>query len=401
MRVLFNQWSTAGQRTGVGHVARQLTLHLAQDPAVDLTAYPSERFLQWHRRLELLTNLLQRWRRQSPGALHALAPLGFLRILSRAPRRAYQRYLDRVHREIFFGNQHDLYHEPNFIPFESSLPTITTLHDLSVLLHPEWHPATRVRAYEEHFPRSLEQSTHFITVSEFTRRQTIQHLGIAPERVTAIPNAPRPEFRPLPESIVARLRQRLSLPPRYLLYVGTIEPRKNVLRLMQAYVALPPSVRRECPLLLAGQWGWNIPREREYFESTAKHGGVRHLGYVRDEDLPVLLNGARALVYPSVYEGFGLPPLEMLACGGAVLASKIPPITEVTGQQACLIDPGDTEGWRDALLQVVTDDDWHADLCSGAARFAERFNWHRAAAEHREVYHRVLTCEVAPVRRAA
>ena len=183
MRVLLNQWSTAGKRTGVGHVARQLALHLREIPAIELTTFPSDRYLTWDRRLRAVTKRVDAWRarwRHSGRMKHAFAPLGFLRILSRRGRVAYRRFYDRLHHEAFFGGQHELYHEPNFLPFESSLPTVTTLHDLSVLLHPEWHPSERVRSYEEHFPRALEQSTHFVTVSEFTRRQTIHYLGIAP-----------------------------------------------------------------------------------------------------------------------------------------------------------------------------------------------------------------------------
>ena len=190
------------------------------------------------------------------------------------------------------------------------------------------------------------------------------------------------------------------LPSRYLLYVGTIEPRKNTLRLMQAYASLPAALRRDWPLLLAGQWGWNIARERAYYESVGRHQGIRYLGYVQDQHLPAVCNGARALVYPSVYEGFGLPPLEMLACGGAVLASRIDPIREVTGAQAHLVDPGDTAGWREALHRVIRDDDWHAELRRGAERVARRFTWQCAAAEHTDVYRRVLDRDEVPLRRA-
>jgi alpha-1,3-rhamnosyl/mannosyltransferase len=412
MRLLFNQWSTAGKRTGVGHVARQLALHIAEKPSIELTAFPSDRYLAWDSHLRAVTKQVDVWRqswKRSGRGTHAFAPLGFLRILARRSLQAHRRFYDRVHREAFFGGQHDLYHEPNFLPFESSLPTVTTLHDLSVLLHPEWHPSERIRSYEENFPRTLEQSTHFVTVSEFTRKQMIRYLCVPPHRVTAIPNAPRSEFRPLPEAEVDAVRQALKLPARYLLYVGTIEPRKNTLRLMQAYVSLPAAVRRDCPLLLAGQWGWNIARERAYYESVGRHHGVRCLGYVPDKHLPALFNGARALVYPSVYEGFGLPPLEMLACGGAVIASRIDPIEEVTGDQAHLVDPHDADGWREALHRIIRDDDWRAELRRGAVRVAGRFTWRRAADEHAEVYRRVLQRDAlpfvapkaAPLRRAA
>src|SRR5262249_26461427 len=149
----------------------------------------------------------------------------------------------------------------------------------------------------------------------------IAHLGLAPEHVTAVHNGVGDEYFDVRADDVARTRGELGLPPRYLLFVGTIEPRKNVLTLLQAYCSLPSSARERCPLVLAGGWGWKSGRVAEYFEEVATSRSVIHLGYTEDRHLPGLYAGARALVYPSYYEGFGLPPIEMLACGGAVLAS--------------------------------------------------------------------------------
>jgi alpha-1,3-rhamnosyl/mannosyltransferase len=305
-------------------------------------------------------------------------------------RRRYRSWTARSQRKVFFSDQFDLYHEPNFIPVPTSLPIVATVHDLSVLLHPEWHPAERVRWYEEEFARSLEQVDHIITVSEFTRGQVLRVLGLAGDRVTSVANGQRPEFRPVGREAVAEVLRRRRLSDQYLLYVGTIEPRKNILRLMQAYISLPSRLRRGWPLILVGGWGWNINAERAFYEEIASHEGVRHLGYLPDEDLPALFNGARALLYPSLYEGFGLPPLEMMACGGAVLASDIPPHVEVAGGAAHLINPEDIEGWRDAMANVILDYDWHKNLCARGLTRAQEFSWSRCAAETTQVYRRVL-----------
>ncbi len=393
MRVLLNRMTTTGARTGVGHCALELLNQLQCVPGIQVTGFPSDRFMRWDARIrrlhQFLASLRNRWKPS-----RSVLPLRLLRELARIAyfrtRRAYHGWLQALHREAFFGTAFDLYHEPNFIPFASSLPTVTTVHDLSVFRYPQWHPQARVAWFEANVARALAQSAHFIAVSQFTRREVIRQLHVSPSRITCVPHAPRARFRPIPASAVAEMLRRQGLPERYLLYVGTIEPRKNLLRLMQAYCSLPESMRERWPLLLAGSWGWNFGAEQNYYESEGRQHGIRHLGYVREADLPLLYNGARALIYPSMYEGFGLPPLEMLACGGAVLASNLEPIIEVIGAQGHLVAPEDFDGWRNALARVVTEDDWWLQLRQGAEATARAYSWQHAAAQTLDVYRRVL-----------
>jgi alpha-1,3-rhamnosyl/mannosyltransferase len=281
---------------------------------------------------------------------------------------------------------YDVYHEPNFVPLQSDLPTVATVHDLSVLLHPQWHPADRVAHFERRFRRGLQRCRHFLAISEFGRREIINALGLSPQRVTRTFMGIRPGLGPMASAEVQETLKRLGLPSQYLLYLGTIEPRKNLLTLLKAYCDLPVEVRERFPLLLVGGWGWNAGDVADYLHGEARHRGVRHLGYVPEGCLPALYNGARALAFPSFYEGFGLPPLEMMACGGAVLASTAGALVETVGSKAHLIDPLDLEGWRDALLQVMTDDDWWRDLRRGTAAVARPFTWERCAADTLAVY---------------
>jgi alpha-1,3-rhamnosyl/mannosyltransferase len=267
---------------------------------------------------------------------------------------------------------------------------LTSVHDLSALLHPEWHPAERVAKFAREFPQALSQSVHFLAVSEFTRQELIRECGVAPTRVTRVHNGVRAACRPLPENMVARRLRQLGLPKDFLLCVGTIEPRKNVLRLLQAYCALPAALRERCPLLLAGPWGWNASPIADYFHATASARGVRHLGYLADADLTVLYNGARALVYPSLYEGFGLPVAEMLACGGAVITSTAEALREVAGDRAHFVAPEDTDGWRAALARAIEDDGWLRQLRHGALEQSRAFTWERCATETLQLYRRLI-----------
>jgi alpha-1,3-rhamnosyl/mannosyltransferase len=266
------------------------------------------------------------------------------------------------------------------------VPTVATLHDLSVLLHPHWHPADRVAHFERRFHEGLKRCRHFFAISEFARREIIAALGLRPDQVTRTYMGIRPGLGRLPADQVRAALARLGLPPRYLLYLGTIEPRKNVLTLLRAYCALPGAVRERYPLLLVGGWGWNAGPVADYLENKGRHCGVRQVGYVPDESVPALYNGARALAFPSFYEGFGLPPLEMMACGGAVLASTAGALVETVGCRAHLIDPRDEEGWRAALLRVATDDDWWEGLRRGVEAVARPFTWDRCAADTLAVY---------------
>jgi alpha-1,3-rhamnosyl/mannosyltransferase len=292
--------------------------------------------------------------------------------------------------------QFDLYHEPNFVPLPARIPAVVTVHDLSVLLHPEWHPADRVRHHERRFREGVAGAAHVITVSRFVRRQVIEHLGTSPDKVTAVDNGVGPEYFAAGPADADRVRRELVLPSDYLLFVGTIEPRKNLPTLLRAYRDLPPAVRRRCSLVVAGGWGWKAAETADALRAAAGDG-VIHLGYTDDRHLPGLYAGARALVFPSFYEGFGLPPLEMLACGGAVLASTADAVREVLGSHAHFVEPLDVSDWRSSMARAITDDDWLAALRRGGRPHAAAFTWARCAAETAAVYRSVA----APLRRAA
>jgi alpha-1,3-rhamnosyl/mannosyltransferase len=392
MRVVVNQLPAVGLKTGVGHYTVELLRCLRRQAGDDrIDVFPSGWVTRarslWSRlrpRLEPAGHGPQPAGPSAPSVTTSLRSriLGGLRWCGRA-------ILSYHTRAVFFRQKYDLYHEPNFIPLPADLPTVATLHDLSALLHPEWHPADRVAWYERYFPDALRRCVHFLTVSEFTRQEVIRHLHIPPERVTRVYNGIRPHLVPLPEETVQRVLRQRGLPPSYLLCVGTIEPRKNVQMLMRAYCALPQPLRSRWPLVLAGSWGWNTGTVAEYYHAEARHRGVIHLGYVADAHLAALYNGARALVYPSFYEGFGLPPLEMMACGGAVLASTAGALVETVGGRAHLTNPEDVDGWRAAMARVLTEDDWWQTLRRGATETARPYTWERCAAETLRVYRSV------------
>lgn len=383
MRVLFNGVTTLKPKTGIAHAAANLHAALAAAfPADTFWLYPGDRATRAARRFfkpskqnsapaSVRPNPLKRLAKSAAGAV---AKLGYAAHFHAAAR----------------TGRFDLYHEPNFVPFRTRLPLVVTVFDLSVLLYPQWHPAERVKAHEAAYARGLALADHVIVGTEAVRAEARRHLGLSPERVTAMLCGVGPQFRPQPPDVLAALRARYSLPPRYTLYVGTIEPRKNVGTLLKAFCTLPAAARAACPLVLAGGWGWKADAERELFHSDAKHEGAIHLGYVPDDDLPALYAGAEALLYPTFYEGFGMPPVEAMACGTAAVTSTADAVREVVGANALTLAPDDLGGWRDALNRIATDRDFLAPYRRRGIAHAATFTWEKCARVTHGVYRKVL-----------
>jgi alpha-1,3-rhamnosyl/mannosyltransferase len=231
-----------------------------------------------------------------------------------------------------------------------------------------------------------------------------RYLGLAPERVTAMLCGVGPQFRPQGADAIARVRAKYGLSPRYALYVGTIEPRKNVGTLLRAFCDLTPELRERCPLVLAGGWGWKAEAERELFHAEARHKGALHIGYVPDADLPALYAGADALLYPTFYEGFGMPPVEAMACGTPAITSTADAVREVVGRNALALDANDLDGWRSVLARVAAEPEFLEEYRRDGPAHAARFTWGACARTVHGVYRKVLGIsqpQDVPLQRAA
>ena len=401
MRVLINGMVLNGKKSGIGHYTAELIRCLGPllGPEGVRVHRPAwfEAARRWLIRLHPTAAVVPAPSAQTPQNAPPLSLRSRVVNLLHHFGEATNRYQFRR----TAGDGFALYHEPNFLAMACDLPTVTTVHDLSVLLHPEWHPAYRVANYERGFESGLARSQHIITISENSRQEIIHHLGVPADRVSLTYMGIRPGLRPMPAEELAAKRRMIDLPPNYLLYMGNIEPRKNLMMLLRAYCALPAAVREEYPLVLVGGWGWNSADVAQYLQDEARHRGVRYLGYVAEEHVNTLYNGARALVFPSHYEGFGMPTIEMMACGGAVLASTAGAIVETVGNQAHLTHADDLDGWRQAMLRVCTDRDWWLGLRRGAEEVAAKFTWEQCALDTLAVYDHVLNGRQTKPARAA
>lgn len=269
----------------------------------------------------------------------------------------------------------DVFHGPEFsVPYLSRFPSVLSLHDLSPWLDPGWHHAAgRVRKRTP-LLIGFRLATMIITDTEAVRRQAIERFRIHPGRIVSVPLAANsPGYAP--NCRKARASACDAAP--YFLYVGTLEPRKNIPRLIEAWRA----VRKlhSVDLVLAG-------RRRADFPELKEQPGLRVLGEVADEDLPELYTGALAFVYPSFYEGFGLPILEAMRCGALVIASKDPAIAEVAGGAAIHVDAGDARALTQTMMAAITQPEWAGRMREKSRRRASEFSWTRTARLTREVY---------------
>jgi glycosyltransferase involved in cell wall biosynthesis len=381
MNLAFNATALLSPLTGIGrysfHLAQEL---LARDSVhVDffygafwdkqLRSSPSTQMaaaLPWLRRHVPYSYELRRWLQNS-------------------------RFEAHVRRQKF-----DVYHEPNILPLRFDGPTVITVHDLSWIRHPESHPPERVKAMNRHFENGLRQANAIITDSEFVKRELMEVFGVASERITPILLGVEAMFTPLsPAQTQAVLMQHGLTHGQYFLAVGTLEPRKNLSLALRSYQLLPAQTRQRYPLVLIGMKGWHTAELERQMAPLLQAGEVRQLGYVPHPELATIMAGATALVYPSVYEGFGLPPLEAMACGVPVICANTSSLPQVVGDAGVLIDPRDEVALASAMRRMAEDPAARADLSGKAALRAREFTWGRCADQTMAVYRSVAMTGVS------
>ena len=284
-----------------------------------------------------------------------------------------------------------LFHGTNYdIPLFGACRTVLTIHDLASHLYPETLQTRSVRRARYRLPIMARRATMSVTPTSAVRLEVCERWRIKPEKVVAIHHAPRSCFRPLPPSQTIETRSRLGVDDDFLLFVGTIEPRKNLLTLIRAFENVLKKTSLRPQLVIAGQQGWLTDELFGYVKGRDFGDRLRWTGYVSDEDLSALYSSCRAFIYPSIYEGFGFPPLEAMACGAPVISSRIPSITEVLGDAARLVDPTDIHALGESIIELWENPDERRRLSeAGQARAAE-FSWQRTARLTRGVYEAAL-----------
>lgn len=285
----------------------------------------------------------------------------------------------------------DVYHEPNYLAFNFPGPSVITVHDLSWIRHPETHPKQRLAAMDRYFPSSLERASAILTDCSFVKKELVETFRLDPERVTPVLLGVSPDFFPrAPAECNAFLADHGLVHGQYVLSVGTLEPRKNIPTLIDAYSMLPADLQQRFPLVLVGMRGWLTSGLEARMKPLVERGVIKPLGYVADEMMPLIYSGAAAFVFPSLYEGFGLPPLEAMACGTPVISSRSSSLPEVVGDAGVLVDPLNVDGLAESLRRVLEDKAFAEVLAQQGVRRAAGFSWKKTAAETIAVYRRAL-----------
>jgi glycosyltransferase involved in cell wall biosynthesis len=361
-------------RAGVGHYTFELALALARaSPADEFElVYPSSfPVVDFGASVSLPPNL--------KAARVRVGALGRRWWSAGLPRYAGRRGL-----RLFHGTNYD-------VPLWGGAATVLTVHDLSLLLHPETHERRRVRRARRRLPLMARAARALIVPTESVRREVCAHLRVAPDKVFVVPEAARACFSPLEFSETEEVRRRLGVGAEFLLAVGTIEPRKNLSALVAAFEdVLRARPAGDLQLVIAGGRGWLSEPLFEAIERSPVRGRIVLAGYQTDDALRALYSSCRAFVYPSLYEGFGLPPLEAMGCGAPVVAGDVPAVAEVTGGAARLVNPRDTRALARALLELLDDEAARRTLSAAGLRRAAAFTWQRTARMTLAVYAEAL-----------
>ena len=380
MKVILSVDAIRFPLTGTGRYTLELARHLAALPEMDdMKLFAGSRFVQdlpapqqgASARVGQLKRLAQK-----SDAVVALRQW----MLNAARKRALRDYSDHV------------FHGPNYYlpPFAGR--SVVTIHDVSMFTMPQCHPPERVRFMQKEIAASLKQASFVITDSDHARAEIIRVFGWRETHIEAIPLACSAAFHPRPAEHLSGALKRFGLAPdRYCLFASTIEPRKNVDTLLAAYGQLPDTVKRASPLVLVGHRGWRSEKTHETIARAQQDGWARYFGYVSDEELPLLYAGARLFAFPSLYEGFGLPVLEAMASGVAVIASSAASLPEVGGKAACYVSPDDVDALSHALARGLEDENWRQSARQKGLVQAANFSWNRTAELTANIYRRLET----------
>lgn len=383
MKILIDAIPMTGLLTGIARYLRNLYTAVEQLELAE-TAY-----FDGNRRYDAMPPLAdsEKWQQVTTTARRLPDPLLFGLRAARWMRYEYRLNQLCKSRSADFS----LYHETAFTPAKlTAVPTVFSVYDLSLRRYKDTHPKERVWLFEYFIRTRLKYARHILTISEFIRQEIIEEFKVPESMVSSVPLAPDPLFSPSTPDAVASVRQKYRLPTNYLLFVSSLEPRKNIALLIDALAA----AKTDIPLVLVGWHGWGHKAWLKKIETTLLKNSIILTGHVPDQDLKAVYTGATALVYPSLYEGFGLPLLEAMACGCPVICSNTASMPEVAGDAALFIDPYNrdnmgSDSLAHAIDTMVHDTELRQDfICKGMAR-AGLFTWEKTARQTMAIFQRV------------
>ncbi|WP_277966224.1 glycosyltransferase family 4 protein [Pantoea trifolii] len=283
-----------------------------------------------------------------------------------------------------------VFHSPNYYIPTGHQKSCATFHDLSVFHYPEYHPKGRVHLMRKELYNSAKRAKVLITDSEYTKDEVSSFFDFDPDRIVVSPLASSGDFFPREESACCDVLSRYDLKYRqFTFFAGTIEPRKNITNIMLAYQQLPKNISTRFPLVISGYQGWESEELHKLFDIGALEGWIKYLGYVSQQTLSVLFSSCRGFIFPSRYEGFGLPVLEAMAAGSPVITSNVSSLPEVAGDAGLLVDPDDIVQLSQHILSLILDDVLCTKLIQRGLIQNAKFSWHDCALKTLKAYQMV------------
>ena len=296
--------------------------------------------------------------------------------------------LPRIVRNQSLDIVHDLTQAPPFL-FDTKSKKVVTVHDLTRKIFPEFHSTTGNFVNKITLKSNFKKADKIIADSNNTKKDLIQHFQIKPQKITVIYGAANKNFKPIKNrKILNKVEKKYYLPQQFILYVGTLEPRKNIVRLLKAYASVSEKIKIN--LVIAGKKGWKYTEIFETYHKLKLNDKVIFTGYLERQDLPAIYNLAKLFVYPSLYEGFGLPPLEAMACGCPVITSNTSSLPEVVGSAGIMINPYSVDGLTNTIKQILINKDLRKILTKKGLKQAKKFSWEKAARETLKVYEKLM-----------
>ncbi|MSU76152.1 glycosyltransferase family 1 protein [Patescibacteria group bacterium] len=291
--------------------------------------------------------------------------------------------VDVVHRGA------DLWHFTNYVAPPTRKPFALTMHDLSFVTHPEFTEKKNLEYLKKFVPDSLQRASHVIAVSDSTRRAVMEEFNVPANKITTTHQAAKPIYgQTVPKEELSRIKEKYGIDQDYVLAVGTLEPRKNLKNLLLAFAAMRRNTTQQ--LVITGGQGWLFDETEELLRKLGLGSRAILTGYVPDRELPALYQGASVFVFPSFYEGFGLPILEAMMSGTPVITSNTSSMPEVGGTAALYFDPADTKGLRLAIERVLADEALRERLAETGREQAAKFSWEQTARKTLGTYHKAL-----------
>nr|WP_234472944.1 glycosyltransferase family 1 protein [Erwinia sp. S63] len=280
-----------------------------------------------------------------------------------------------------------VFHSPNYYIPVGHNKSCATFHDLSIFHYPEYHPKGRVHLMKKELYNSAKRARVLITDSIFTKNEVSDFFDLEPSRIVVAPLASSGDFFPREEFACLDILNQYGLKYRHFtFFAGTIEPRKNIKNMLLAYQKLPKKISTQFPLVISGYQGWESEELHKLFDRGTQEGWIKYLGYVSQQALSVLFSSCRGFIFPSRYEGFGLPVLEAMAAGSPVITSNVSSLPEVAGDAGLLVNPDDIDQLSQHILSLILDDLLCNTLIQRGLLQSTKFSWHNCARDTLRAY---------------